>query len=397
MSVRLRKTSPYYQFEFEIDGKAFSGSTKRTSKREAERFEADMKAKIRQHNNNAQATSGLPLRLGDLKERYWEAIGRHHAGASNTQRLLDVVVGFLGPDKLITDIKGDDVDRLIAWRRLAKNTSGQPIKPATINDTTEQLKKLFTYAKGLGIALPNAPTWRAFWLKVPPKNPRRLEADEAERLAAAIPDDYRPYFAFLRATGMRANCARKLRWDQVNWARGEIMTSDKGSENVDPITDAVRAILWPLRGHHEEFVFTYVADRTRTYAVGKARAGTSDRIAGMRYRLTNEGTKTAWRRARAAAVVTGFRRHDLRADFASTMLSATGDLEKVQQAVHHKSITTTAQAYARGTKPEVRAGIEAAQDAIAGWCAPPALSDVSAQKSDAGSGKRSGKNSGKVA
>ena len=28
---------------------------------------------------------------------------------------------------------------------------------------------------------------------------------------------------------------------------------------VFPITDAVRTILWPLRGQHPDFVFTYVA------------------------------------------------------------------------------------------------------------------------------------------
>ena len=30
-----------------------------------------------------------------------------------------------------------------------------------------------------------------------------------------------------------------------------------------PITSAIRDILWPLRGHHPEFVFTYEAQTTR--------------------------------------------------------------------------------------------------------------------------------------
>jgi integrase len=331
----------------------------------------------------------VPLRLGDLRERYWQAIGQHHAGAGNTKRLLDVVVGFLGADKLITDITGDDVDRLVNMRATTR-VRGELLKPATVNDTTEQLKKLFTYAKHLGIVVPNPPTWRAFWKKVEPRKARRLKPGEAAQLAAAIPDDYAPYFAFLRATGMRANCARRLRWDQVDWDCGEIKTFDKGSENIDPITAAVRAILWPLRGHHDEFVFTYVADRTRTYRLGKnGREREEARVAGERYPLTFEGTKTAWRRARAASGVKDFRRHDLRSDFGSTMLSATGDLEKVQQALHHKKITTTAASYAQGTKPEVRAAIEAAQGAIGGWCSSPLAAPL--HEVDERSGKRSGK------
>jgi hypothetical protein len=36
-----------------------------------------------------------------------------------------------------------------------------------------------------------------------------------------------------------------------------------GRDIMVPITDEVRAILWPLRGNHSQCVFTYVAERTR--------------------------------------------------------------------------------------------------------------------------------------
>ena len=58
-----------------------------------------------------------------------------------------------------------------------------------------------------------------------------------------------------------------------------------------------------LQGHHPEYVFTYVAERTR-----------DGRMKGERYPLTYSGVKIAWRRLRKRAGVIGFRFHDFRHD-----------------------------------------------------------------------------------
>src|SRR5215831_6759827 len=65
--------------------------------------------------------------------------------------------------------------------------------------------------------------------------------------------------------------------DQEGRQGGKLVTT--------PITSTVRAILWPLRGHHPEHVFTYVAERTR-----------AGKIRGRRYPLTYSGVKITWRR-----------------------------------------------------------------------------------------------------
>jgi integrase len=70
-------------------------------------------------------------------------------------------------------------------------------------------------------------------------------------------------FEFAGASGMRLNeCL--LKWAEVNWDARRIEKQGKGDKRVSvPITDTVREILWPLRGHHPEMVFTYIAKRTR--------------------------------------------------------------------------------------------------------------------------------------
>ena len=74
-------------------------------------------------------------------------------GADNTERLIGYLIEHFGKDKLITDITDDDVTKLVAWRRGHRvEATGALISPFTVNDTTEQLKKLFTRAKLWGVA-----------------------------------------------------------------------------------------------------------------------------------------------------------------------------------------------------------------------------------------------------
>jgi integrase len=151
----------------------------------------------------------------------------------------------------------------------------------------------------------------------------------------------------VRATGLRQRECVTLRWSEVNWDTRQIIKIGKGGKHVViPITSAVREIVWPLRGNHPEFVFTYVAERTR-----------GGRIKGERYPLTLSGTKTRWRRLRKAAGVTGFRFHDFRHDFASKLLRETGNLKLVQRALNHADLKTTAR-YAHVLDTEVAEALE---------------------------------------
>ena len=55
-----------------------------------------------------------------------------------------------------------------------------------------------------------------------------------------------------------------LKWSEVNFSTRRIVKLGKGGRRVTfPITDTVCEILFPLQGHHAEFVFTYVAKKTR--------------------------------------------------------------------------------------------------------------------------------------
>jgi len=290
------------------------------------------------------------LRLDDVADRYWQEVGQHHAGADNTEHQLALLIKFFGKDKLLTEITGDDVARLVAWRRGYRRKNGVLISPHTVNRSTEQLRQLFARAKLWRVRFEHEPKWSKHLLPVPVERVRELSDDEADRLDAAMRDDYRAFFAFERASGLRLReCF--LRWEEVDWSARQIVKLGKGGRRVTvPITPSIREILWPLRGHHPEFVFTYVCQR-------RGAGPHAGRIKGQRYPLTYHGVQSYWERLRKLAGVTGFRLHDYRHDFGTKLLRATGNLKLVQKALNHRNIQSTLR-YAHVLDHEVADAIE---------------------------------------
>jgi integrase len=349
MSVYKPKGSPFYHYDFQWRGRRVHGSTKRTDRREAQAVERTERERVK--HTSASATSA-GMTLDDAAGRYWHEAGQHHAGADNTERDLARLIKYFGAARPIDTITGDEVAKLVAWRRGHKVTNtGHLIAAGTVNrSTTELLRRLFTRAKVWGVRFDREPAWRKHMLPEPEERVRELHDDEAERLDAIMRDDYAPLFDFVRATGQRKTECFTLRWSEINWETRQIIRKGKGGRKiVVPITDTVRAILWPLRGHHPDRVFTYVVQRTQG---GKVR--------GERHPITKGGLNTRWRRTRIAAGLIDFRFHDFRHDFATKLLRDCNNLKIVQKALGHRDIKTTSR-YAHVIDDDVAAALDRVQ------------------------------------
>ena len=78
MSIYKPTGSPFYHFDFQWRGHRFHGSTKCTSKREAEAFERAERERAKQQVRQATVSTGS-LKLDDIAGRYWTEIGQYHA------------------------------------------------------------------------------------------------------------------------------------------------------------------------------------------------------------------------------------------------------------------------------------------------------------------------------
>jgi integrase len=350
MPVYRTARSPYWHFDFQYKGRRFYGTTKTTTRREAEKVEAAERERARGLVAQAEQAR-TSLRLDDIAGRYWQEHGQHLSEAADAWTRIGRLIEFLGKDKLITEINDDDVTRMVAWRRghqvQRKKTDAGLVGPFTVNQLVAQLRKLFTRCKLWGVRFLHEPRWSRHMLPVPVERVRELSEDEANRLDAVMRADYAPFLHFAHASGLRlSECI--LRWSEVDWSTRQIVKFGKGGRRVTvPITSDIRELLWPLRGHHPEYVFTYLCQKKGCC-----------RIKGQRYPITYGGVQNYWKHLRKAAGVTGFRLHDYRHDYASKLLRESRNLRLVQKALNHASIKTTTR-YAHVLDHEVADAMEA--------------------------------------
>jgi hypothetical protein len=126
------------------------------------------------------------------------------------------MIEFFGKDKLLTEITGDDVARLVAWRRGHRGKSpGSLLTPHTVNHMLETLRSLFSRAKLWGVRFNHEPIWHKLMLPIPSERVRELSDDEAARLEAVARGDYGTFIAFARASGLRLReCL--LKWSEID-------------------------------------------------------------------------------------------------------------------------------------------------------------------------------------
>lgn len=360
MSVYKPKNSPFFHYDFQVGGERFHGSTGETERRKAEKVETVEKDKAKAAVKAAKSAKGGPLTIDDAAERYYLEVGQNHANADTTATDLERLVRYLGPSTLMTSISDDDVSRLVQWRRQqrrwgkATTKDDKPmslVSNATVNrSTTLVLKKLFTRARrNWKYVLPNEPDWKSHWLSEPKEIVRELKTTERSAIELATRDDYEPILSFAQVAGCRlAECI--IKWSDVDFDSRVIVRPGKGGRMVKTaITPTIKEILLALVGHNPEWVFTYRAPRTVK--------GKLPRIRGQRYPITYEGLKTQWKRIRARAGVENFRFHDFRHDVATKLLRMTRDLKRVQKALNHADLKTTAR-YAHVLDEEVADDME---------------------------------------
>lgn len=374
MSVYRPKNSKYFLFDFQRGGVRFHGSTEQTEEREAKRVEKAEIKKAEARVKTARKAKGGPMTMNAAADRYYVEVGQHTASAAETAANLERLVLWIGEDTPIAEISDETLSRLVARRRgehrrnaareQGKGGKKRPplglVSPAQVNrSVTQVLRRVLTRARKVWKEpLPDEPNWTAHMLKEPRERVRELRHEEEAQLEAVERDDYRAPRLFAQITGLRRREVASLTWPQVDFDGEVIRVVGKGDKpHVLPITPELHALLWPLRGHHETHVFTYVCRRTRLCPRSKRRFEK-----GLRYPVTYEGLATALGRSIKKAGLVDFHVHDLRHTAASRFQRANKNLRLTQQLLNHSSPKMTVR-YAHVDDDDMREGLmQAASD-----------------------------------
>lgn len=207
MSVYRDKRSPYYQYDFQHAGNRFSGSTKCTTRRDAEKFEAAELEKAKALVK-ATARAKASLAIDDVAARLWNHSAQYDSEPTATETNLARLIEHFGKSKPLTEIDHKAAKDMVAWRRghrvkrRGKRTNEQEqalplVSNATVNrSATKVLQRLFTFAKAEGAAFDDEPKWEDLLLTEPEERVRELKIEEGDALDASMREDYEPFFAF---------------------------------------------------------------------------------------------------------------------------------------------------------------------------------------------------------
>lgn len=364
MSVFRRPASPYWHFDFVIDNRRFSGSTKiRTDrpKSEAQAVETEERSKAQRLVDHIRATDRQPLTFAAAADRWWQEVGRE-TGETGNERILQWLKQQIG-DVLLHDLSNREINAVVQARRTHVVRAGtdaqrkpewRPIRPKTVNETIGLIRRIVRRAyQRWDVLILREPNWRDHFLKVSRGPIRELSAEEEKKLSA-VEGDFAALRRFAQITGLRLAEAL-LTWPQVDFDNALVRVIAKGDKPRQvPLNREAYAILWGERGRHPTAVFTFVARKTRVEPRTRKKY-----VKGTRYPITYWGVQSHVRRVwrDKAGVEAHF--HNLRHTAGMRTLRATGNLKVTQRLLGHSDVSTTARFYADALIDDVRAAMDA--------------------------------------
>lgn len=365
MSVFKVRNSPYYQFDFQIKGHRFYGSTECKNEREAADVEKAKRAEATRLVAESVKAGRKPMTVGIACDRWWNEVGQHGSDP-DLKRALDGLARQLGPKVMLHDVNDDMISRAVEARRQDKMRAGRdakgvqlyrPLSARTVNKTVPSLlRRVINRArKAWSVVIFKEPDWEVHFLPERKRPVREITHEEDAKLDAVESFDYAELREFAEIMGLRRK-ELLLTWPQVDFGKETISIIGKGGvPAILPLTRRAYEILWARKGHNKWHVFTFVAERTRVCP----KTGTHF-IRGQRYPMTYYGIGTNRRRKWVKAGVDA-RLHDTRHTTGQRALRTTGNLRLVQQLLRHTEIRTTAKFYTDTTMTDLRAGMESVE------------------------------------
>jgi integrase len=355
MSVFKRKNAKEYSYDFIVGGTRFSGNTGTANQREAKREEDRLKAAARKEVESRRSHTDLTFEQAAL--RWVKEVGQHHKNALTSLKDVERLIERIGARTLISQIGNDLVAQVVAARRQDKRNVGNgkkdhgPVSNATVNrSTTELLRKILRRAGKLWKCSVQDIHWSEHILKEPKERVREASAQEETLLLRHLSEGYDTAFRFALMAGCRLEELTDLTWGRVDFfTRAFSVTGKNDDTRTIPMSQAIFDLLFAQQGHHQEYVFTYVARRN------DVRKGL---VKGQRYPVTYYGLQIAVRRAVNKAGIVDLRMHDTR-HTAATRTLRVSNLRVVQHLLGHADITTTAK-YAHAQNEDIRAALDAA-------------------------------------
>jgi integrase len=300
MSLCRRTGSPFWQYDFTVNGVRFRGSTGETGKREASKVEDDHKQAARKRAKRRKEWT-----VQTLCEAYWDEHAQHKPSHKTIFNQLLAVRRLIGKDRKLSSLTNASVMDYRAKRR------GEGLQPQSVNREVTILRAAMRHAATMhGVAIPDL-QWERLKSDEPPPRQRYLTFEEWGELLKAAHPSIKPILICAVTTGLRKANILQMDWQQVRLSAKRISMTVKGGKI------------------HEVRITPMLAAALSTMPKRKGRV------------FDGRNFEKRWRAALKAADLTDFRFHDLRHTFASWARQNGADIAAVKEALGHSDISMT--------------------------------------------------------
>lgn len=339
MGLYKRKDSQYYWMSFRINGRNIAFSTKTKNKKLAEHIHAKRLVEMTEGVSNVHNVTYIAetATMNEVFERYLKEVSPLLSPTSHVRNMQ--IIKKLKPvfgKYMVSEVTTAIVSRYKA-SLLEKDFS-----KATILKELNLLKRIFNIAIQEWELCKTNPVLNVSRTlgKTDIHRVRYLLPGELQRLMIALPPWLRPIVTIARHTGLRRGNILALTWEQVDLNRGVVIIpkTKNGCPIGLPLTQTAKATLSEIKKiRHIKSSFVFCDDK------GQPHKGTV--------------VCAAYRRAVKRARIEDFRFHDLRHDFASSLVQSGVGIHVVKELLGHKDLRMTIR-YSHLAPENLRSAIE---------------------------------------
>lgn len=309
MGIYRIEGSPYWQYDFTVQGQRHRGSTETSKRSEAEAVFAKRRSEAVLGNFYDLQNQ---ITLHNAFNRYEQERAQFTKSYKSIQAHIDHMVAFFGEAKMLHTIGQAELTSYVA-----KCREDNIVTPATINRRLATFQGMHNDARLVwGMQISNI-DFRKLKLKEPAPVNNTLSKKDFD-LWMAKTEPYMQDFLMLAVyTGLRKNNILTMKGSQIDMERRIIQTIGKGGKAITaPIAEILADYILTRNLHLKKHVIT-------------------------RKGKPIQSIKTTWRTLCRDLGFKGLRPHDLRHTCATWIYEATGDLLAVKEHLHHSDLKTS--------------------------------------------------------
>jgi integrase len=245
--MAVSKRGRFYHYEFELGGRRYRGSTKRTNRQDALKVEATKRTRLLNSLQDIPHPTAVPT-FAELADQFlnWAKVNLAKATVVLHRVNIDRLKQFFR-GKLINEIDRKSVEEFKAWRagQNRKNAKSKAkVSGATVNRNLTTLKRIFNHADAMGLNIRN-PVRHVPYFKETGRV-RALTIEEVDKYLAAAKGDLRDFAILATETGGRPNEILALHKDEVHLAEGYVSlpgTKNRRARRDVPLTADAKEVL----------------------------------------------------------------------------------------------------------------------------------------------------------